>query len=481
MHKNNKNFLIYYLIGFVIYAMFSFVLPPVSSITKTGMMMLGIVFQMIWGLITIGPVVPSMTAIVLTAFSGYFDGGIQGVIMQMGSNYVCTMVLCLMLFSGVLSASGLAKGLAEKIVYSKIANGKPWILTLLIMLASAVPSMFLTALPVVFIMFDIVDEIYLLMDFKRGDKWPMITTILVTFSALVGMTCMPFNVGVAGDFAILLTYDSEAVVNPGMFIISSLTLAAVLLALAFLATKYIVKPDVSKLAKYESQHEIKMDKKQKTGLVLLLFLVIMVILPDCLPDGAIKDFTSLFGSAGSAVFIVLVACVLRTSDGKPFLEFDDIARQGVIWPMFLMIGTLNVVCGTLSNDDVGVVESLRNFVEPLVEGMHPFVFFALFVIIVYAITNVFDGAVVAYVAIPIMYVISPMVGLTATGMMAVMTHNIQSGLALPSASPSAAVMFAKAGDDYWYNRKHAMKYGLMFALIYTIGMIAVYYPFVLMM
>lgn len=481
MNKINRKFLINYIIGFVIYLLFAFALPTFSSITRTGMMMLGIVFQMIWGLITIGPVVPSLTAIVLAAFSNYFGNGIQGIIMEMGSNYVCTMCLCLMMFAGVLSASGLAKGLAQKIVYSKLANGKPWVLTALIMIASAVPSMFLTALPVVFIMFDIVDEIYELVGYQKGDKWPMIMSILVTFSALVGMTCMPFNIGVAGDFSILLTYDPEAKVNPGMFIISSLVLAAVLLILAFLATRYLVKPDVSNLKNYTSQYEIQFDKKQKTALVLLIFLAVMVVLPDCVPAGGVKDFLNMFGAAGAAVFVVLIACVLRNSDGTAFLNFEDIAGQGVIWPMLLMIGTLNVVCGTLSNDDVGVVESLKAFLEPLVEGMSPFAFFVLFVIIVYAATNIFDGAVVAYVAIPIMYVIAPMVGLTATGMMAVMTHNIQSGLVLPSASPSASVMFGKADDNYWYNRKQATKYGFMFAIIYTIGMLLVYYPFVKLM
>ena len=113
--------------------------------------------------------------------------------------------------------------------------------------------------------------------------------------------------------------------------------------------------------------------------------------------------------------------------------------------------------------------------------MSPFAFFAFFVIVCYLLTNVLDGAVVAYISIPIMYVVSPMVGLTATGMMAVMTHNVQSGLALPSASPSAAIMFGLAKDDYWYNRKQATKYGCICALIYLVSMLIVYYPFVRMM
>ena len=233
MHKDNKKFIIHYVISIIIYIIF-LLIPPAAPITELGMNLMGIVVMMIYGLIFIGPVVPSLTAIILASFTGYFGPGIQASIMAIGSNFVATLVLTLMMFSGVLTASGLARGMAEKIVYSKLANGRPWVLTLLIMLAALVPSMFLTALPVVFIMFSIVNEIAELVGFKKGDKWPMVMNIMVTFCALIGMTMMPFNVGVAGDFAILLSLDPTQVVPTGMFIISSLILAAVMVAITFI-------------------------------------------------------------------------------------------------------------------------------------------------------------------------------------------------------------------------------------------------------
>lgn len=481
MHKDNKKFIIHYVISIIIYIIF-LLIPPAAPITELGMNLMGIVVMMIYGLIFIGPVVPSLTAIILASFTGYFGPGIQASIMAIGSNFVATLVLTLMMFSGVLTASGLARGMAEKIVYSKLANGRPWVLTLLIMLAALVPSMFLTALPVVFIMFSIVNEIAELVGFKKGDKWPMVMNIMVTFCALIGMTMMPFNVGVAGDFAILLSLDPTQVVPTGMFIISSLTLAAVMVAITFIIIRFVIKPDVTLLKNYTSRHEVRFTTDQKRGIVMLIILIVLVILPDCLPAGsAAKAFFSNFGSGGAAVLVVLIACIIRNKDGTEFLTFEKIAHEGVFWPMLLMIGALNIICGSLSSDQVGIVAALQQVLEPIVGGMSPFAFFVFFVIVCYVLTNILDGAVVAYIAIPIMYVVSPMVGLTATGMMAVMTHNVQSGLALPSASPSAAIMFGLAKDDYWYNRKQATKYGCVCALIYLVSMIIVYFPFVKMM
>ena len=481
MHKDTRKFVIHYVISLIIYVIF-LLIPPAAPITELGMNMMGIVVMMIYGLIFIGPVVPSLTAIILASFTGYFGAGIQFTVMAIGSNFVASLVLTLMLFSGVLTASGLARGMAEKIVYSKLANGRPWVLTLLIMIAAAVPSMFLTALPVVFIMFKIVNEIAELVGFKKGDKWPMIMNIMVTFCALIGMTMMPFNVGVAGDFAILLSLDPTQVVPTGMFIISSLTLAVVMIALTFVIIRFVIKPDVTLLKNYTSRHEVHFDTNQKRGITMLIILIILVILPDCLPAGsAVDNFFSNFGCAGASVLVVLISCIIRNKDGSEFLTFEKIAHEGVYWPMLLMIGALNIICGSLSADSIGIVAALQQVLEPLVGGMSPFAFFAFFVIVCYLLTNVLDGAVVAYISIPIMYVVSPMVGLTATGMMAVMTHNVQSGLALPSASPSAAIMFGLAKDDYWYNRKQATKYGCICALIYLVSMLIVYYPFVRMM
>lgn len=480
MHKDTRKFVIHYIISIIIYVIF-LLIPPAEPITELGMNMLGIVVMMIYGLIFIGPVVPSLTAIILASFTGFFGPGIQFTVMAIGSNFVACLVLTLMFFSGVLTASGLAKAMAEKIVYSKIANGKPWVLTLLIMIAACVPSMFLTALPVVFIMFNIVNEIAELVGYKKGDKWPMVMNIMVTFCALIGMTMMPFNVGVAGDFAILLSLDPTQVVPTGTFIISSLTLAVVMIAITYCIIRFVIKPDVTPLKNYTSKHEVHFNTDQKRGITMLIILIILVVLPDCLPAGAVKDFFSTFGCAGASLLVVLISCIIRNKDGSEFLTFEKIAHAGVFWPMLLMIGALNIICGSLSNDAIGIVAALQQVLEPIVGGMSPFVFFVFFVIVCYVLTNILDGAVVAYVSIPIMYVVSPMVGLTATGMMAVMTHNVQSGLALPSASPSAAIMFGLAKDDYWYNRKQATKYGCICALIYLVSMIIVYFPFVKMM
>jgi di/tricarboxylate transporter len=84
------------------------------------------------------------------------------------------------------------------------------------------------------------------------------------------------------------------------------------------------------------------------------------------------------------------------------MTFNDITANGIFWPMLVMIAAINVACGGLSSADLGIVSFLKDFLSPLVEGLTPFGFFIALVIVAYVITNILDGAVVAYITIPIM-------------------------------------------------------------------------------
>lgn len=480
MNKKNLKFIIHCAIAIVLYIVVSN-LPAPAPITDVGMNVLGVVVALIYGLIAIDSVLPSIVSLILMAFTGYSGAAsVQFTVMGASGGFVACLVLTLMLFSGVLSQSGLAQALAEKIVYSKLANNRPWMLTFLILIAGWLPSMVLTNIPVIFVMWPILYSIFDICGFQKGDKWPTVIMIFMTFSTLIGMTCMPFNVGVAGDFAILLSIDPTAVVPSGPFILSSITFAIACIIIEFLVIRFVIKPDVSKLQGYKSAKEnLKFNTDQKRGLVLLILLIVIILLPDCLPDGSVKAFLQTIGTPGASLIVVALALAIRNKDGSNFMDIHQITQKGIFWPMLIMIASINMVCGGLSTDEVGIVAFLQERLEPLVSGMPTFAFYAVFIIVVYLLTNVFDGAVVAYVTIPIMYALAPSVGLTATALMAVMTHNVQSGIVLPSASPTAAMIFGN--DSGWFSRKEATKYGAVCGLIFLFGMIFVYYPFMGMM
>jgi di/tricarboxylate transporter len=113
---------------------------------------------------------------------------------------------------------------------------------------------------------------------------------------------------------------------------------------------------------------------------------------------------------------------------------------------------------------------------PIVSGMHPFVFFVSFFTIAYLLTNWLDGAVVAFVSIPVMYALTKNMTITAAGVMASLTHNVQSGILLPSSSPTAGMMYGNTSG--WYTKKEVFKNSFWYMLIYGVLHILIGYLFV---
>jgi len=106
VHKKSRNLIINGIIAILIYVVISNLTPP-DPITPVGMKIVGIVLGMIYGLITIDAVIPSIAALILMGFTGY-TGTIQTTVMAASGGFVACMVLTLMLFSGVLTKCGLS-------------------------------------------------------------------------------------------------------------------------------------------------------------------------------------------------------------------------------------------------------------------------------------------------------------------------------------------------------------------------------------
>jgi sodium-dependent dicarboxylate transporter 2/3/5 len=473
MSKKNTLLLINGVIAILIYIIISGI-PAPEPITPVGMNILGIIIGLIYGLITIDPVIPSIIAVILVGFSGYT--GVVPAILGAAGNFVCMIALALMLFSGILTHTGLARALAERIISLKIANGKPWVLTFLILLAALVPSIALTSLPVILIVWDIAIGIFEIVGFKKGEKWPALMMTGIVFLSLAGMTTMPFNVGVAADFGILRALDATQVVKPVPFLVSSVLLAALTIIVYWAFIRFIVKPDVSKLTNYKSAIEIKpFTTDQKRALGLLIALVVILIIPDLLPAGAVKGALQNLGPIGTPFLLVAIALCIRNRDGTPFVTIKQVADAGVYWPMLIMIASINVACGFLTDPKLGITDFMINTLTPIVSGMHPFVFFVSFFVIAYLLTNWLDGSVVAFVTIPVMYALTRNMSLTAVGMMATLTHNVQSGILLPSSSPSAGMMYGNTSG--WYTKKEIFKNAFWYMLIYGVLHILVGYVF----
>ena len=450
-------------------------IPPVEPLTNTGIQVLGIILGLIYGLITMEPAIPSIAALILLGTTGYTN--VMGAFMSGGGHYAVVMVLGLMMIGGIMNYSGLARALAERIINSKLANGRPWVLTFLILLAAMIPSMFLTAIPVLIIVWGIIRNIFEIVGFQKGEKWPALMMAGITGSAAIGISAMPFSMGVSTDFGIFMSLFPDAVMPALPFIGTSLVLCAAFVVLELLVLRFLFRPDVSKLKSYKApEHNEPLTTNQKRGLVLLIIFVILALLPDLLPDGTpFQIFMSGAGVIGASFFVVLLALIIRNKDGSPFITVQQIADNGIFWSLLLMIAALMVVCGSITDPSLGISTALANLLSPMVQSVGPFGVFAILLAISLIGTNLLDNAVIGMALAAVISMIAQDLTISAVGTFCLLLHSAEYGVLLPASSPLGAMTYGQI-ETGWLNRKTILLTGFAFMAVFYVVLLFLGYP-----
>jgi len=251
MNTRTRKYIINGLISLVI-CFFFWAIPPAGPLTKTGLKIIGLIFGLVYGLITMDdPAIPSLGALILFGLSGYTN--VLKAFLSAEGHFAVCLVLSMLMIGGIMQVTGLARALAEKIANAKWANGKPWSLTLVILLATIIPSMFITALPVAIVVWGILINIFTICGFSKGDKWPALMMTAITACGVISTTAMPFNVAWSVDNGLYVSMGGNGSYNAVVYLISSVLICLLFALLLWAVMRWIIRPDVSKLKNYKAQ------------------------------------------------------------------------------------------------------------------------------------------------------------------------------------------------------------------------------------
>ncbi len=465
--KKDRNYYIHSAVSLLIMLLFRF-LPAPEPITPMGMNILGIVIGAIYGWSTVDMVWPSIAALLLLGNSGYCS--VKEAFALAVSNDTVLFVFFLLLFSGILNYSGIAKAIASRIISSKRAEGKPWMLSLLILLSAFIPSMAIGGIPIMLICWNILYQISAQVGYKKGDAWPALMTFGITMCATLGMCFFPFQISPVGMYGILSAIDKSMQVAYGPYIVFSIVFCALIMAGYLAIMKFFLRPDVSPLGSYRFIGEIEpLTYEQKVSLYGILAMIVLLTVPNLLPKTfLISKFLSGIGNTGIVAFIVGV-CLLIRRDGRQVFPIKDVANEGVLWGMMFMFSAALLVSGALTSTKTGVSVFLAQNLSSLFSSQSPYTFAALILILVFLSTNVLSSPVVAMIAIPIAYTFAGKTGASMMAMMAPMVYLDNLAFMLPSGSPTAAIMY---GNREWITANGIMKYSvIMIALVYIITLV----------
>lgn len=471
MNKSNKSLIINGLVALAL-CFGIWVIPPVAPLTVVGMHTLGVFVGLIYGLTSIGYLVPSIVALFLMGISGAY-AAFSGAFIAGFGNHIITMTIGLFMFAGVMSYSGLARSIALRIVNAKFASGKPWALTFVIMLAIGIPSIFLHPLITVVLVLEIVINIFKVLGLEKGNKWAVSIMIMVVTIGIGAQGIMPFQMAVAMDYGIINGFDSSLLLPVGVHVGTSFLMLVALFVLCYGFIYFVGRNDISKVYSYKApEHNDSLDDNQKKALWILIGFVGCLLLPVVLPDSALKSTLTGIGTTGFSFLFVAIALMIRNKDGSSFIEMKNISDHGVNWNIILMLAAISAVTGVMTAEVTGVGAWMSGLLTPMVANMSPFGVFAVFIVFAMIATNLTDCIAVAFVMIPILFTVTNNLGLSSLGFLCWASHAWQFGLWLPAASPHVGILYAKTDSGY-VSRKNIILYTIPLIIGYTILLLTI--------
>jgi di/tricarboxylate transporter len=298
----------------------------------------------------------------------------------------------------------------------------------------------------------------------------------VVFASAVGTVGMPFQAGVAATFGYLVS-ASEGVYstyNYMQYLIFSIVMCAVSTALYFIICRIVVRPDLSRMKENVDVGNIKsFTVQQKYAIGALVALIVLTVLPSCLPTCGVKTFLSKFGTTAIVLLIISAVTFVRDKDGKPIFTFKQLADAGIFWNMVFMVGTAITMGGALSSAGTGFTTSLMNLFTPVFAGKSPVVFCIAICLITLVLTNIINNAVAGAIMVPVMYSFASQIGANPLMLTALICFVSDIGLMLPCASPSGAMLYS---NKEWLATKDVVKYSLLGIIAMAITAICVGIP-----
>ena len=387
----NKKYYLNSAIVVLLMALFRFI-PPIGSMTTLGMTILGIFLGALWGWITCNMIWPSVLALVMLGFSGY-TANVSEALTSTISNGTIQLILWLLVFSAVLTTTGISKYFVTKLVRSRFCKGHPWRLSIVICLATWICAAFGAGFAAILLCWDLVYTISAQVGYTKKDKWPKMMVCAVIF----------FN-----------------------------------------------------------------------ALGALVALIVLTIIPSCLPAGGAKTFLNTLGTTAIVLLIIVFLTFPRMKDGKPFFTFKELANGGILWPMLFMVATATTIGGALSSADTGFTNSVIQLFSPVFSNASPYVFSIFACLATLALTNVINNTVAAAIMIPVMYPFASQMGVNPLMMTAMICFCANCGLLLPCASPAGAMLH---GNKEWVSTKEVELHSLLGIAALALMVILVGIPF----
>lgn len=480
--KKRSLYPLHLVIGFGIIALFWF-MPPIEPITSLGMRCVGAFLGMVYLWSAVDTLWPSMVGLFLLAISGYGgEGGFNGVWMQAVGVYTVLLTLFAMVLFGAMDEVGDTKYIAKWFLTRKLFKGRPVVFIAVFYACCFVLAAICSPITSLIILWPISMSLMKSLNITRDEPfWKYffvgmfaVSTLAQPLFPFMGAQLIPY----AAFQSMTAAMGNPMTIPMAQYMLVDVVMTTLVAALYIIVLKFVLRIDMSKLkavdpAMIEEQMPLPpMNLQQKAYLFMIPLYLLMILLPSFFPGNPISNALNFIGPMGVTLLWVMLFLIVRI-EGKPFLDFKEVAYKQFNWGIFFMIAAAVYGANTLSNEATGVPDFLIQALQPILGGRSEMVFVAIMFTTALIITNFANNAAMAVILMPVVLNFSNQIGINPMPVATGVILMVFVAMLTPAASPHAGLMH---GMKNIYTTKDIMTVGFPICIATLILYIFIGYP-----
>lgn len=424
-------------------------LPPIGSLTPLGMNLIGIFLGVLYGWIFVEIVWPSLAGLLALALIGGMKPG--QLLNKSFGDPIVQMMFFIFVFCATINYYGLSKFISLWFISRKFVKGRPWLFTYVFMGSIFILGGLTSASPAAIIGWSILYGVCDVCNYKKGEGYPTMMVFGIVFAAQMGMSLIPFKQAALTVFSAYETLSGVGI-DYGKYMLLALVICAVCSVGFIVLGKYIFKPDMKKLIdleaeKLDTDNSLKLNNVQRTVLIFLFLLVILLLAPNFMPkDFFLTRFLRSIGNTGIVIFLVTIMAAIRVK-GKPLLNFKVMVDSGVTWAIVLLLAIVQPLTFAMSSPDTGITKFLMDILFPIFGNSSPLMFAVIIGLVATILTQVMNNGAVGVALMPVVYSYCQATGANPALALIMVVMGVHLAFLTPAASASAALLHGNEWSD----------------------------------
>ncbi len=457
----------------VLFLIFGFrYIPPFSTLTPTGMHVLGIFLGVVYGWSTVDLIWPGFFAIISMSFVEGFD--LTSIIASGFGSSTFWIILFMLMFVMVFERAGGTQFVATWFITRKFLHGKPVLFNFMFLFAAFLIGM-LNGIAACLLFYTILYKICEQVGYKKHTKYPVFMIFGITFMAMFGSV----SHSLLGS-PLILANAFRAASGIDLTLIDFIKvcwLFSVFLNLVYcLALKFIFRCDLEPLANVDIETVVNMDALKVTPqLKVMFFLVIVLVLGIAggamLPaEWTLTQILNQLGLLGISMILLGIMTYWKVEDHYLF-DFRKYANT-IQWDCLFICAVVMPMSGMLTMEGTGINLFISSILGDALASLPPLAFVAAVLFLGMILTNFGNNVSICVLLMPVIINVCGTTGLDPAPIYMCMIFAVHLAMLTPGACPYAALVW---GNTEWISAKEIYKYVPMIMMLFYICIVLVGY------